>query len=156
MAMKLQKTLLIIKPDAVGRRLAGRIISRLEEKNLAIVGMKMIRFTRALAAKHYREHKNKPFYPGLVEFITGGPVIVLVAEGMEAIEVCRRLVGATNGRQADPGTIRGDYGMSARFNLIHASDSPAAARREIALYFKRGEIVRYDPEGITPINYVQA
>ncbi|MHC4870535.1 MAG: nucleoside-diphosphate kinase [Planctomycetota bacterium] len=139
-----EKTLLIIKPDAVHRHLAGRIITRVEEKGLAIIAMKMIRLNKKLAAKHYEEHKGKAFYPGLIDFITSGPVIVLVAEGLEAIAVCRKVAGATCGRNAEPGSIRGDFGMSNRFNLIHASDSKKSASREIKLYFERKELVEPD------------
>lgn len=139
-----EKTLLIIKPDAVHRHLAGRIITRIEEKGLAIIGMKMVRINKKIAAKHYEEHKGKPFYPGLLDFITSGPVVLMVVEGLDAIAVCRKIAGATCGRDAAPGTIRGDFGMSNRFNLIHASDSLKSAKREINLYFKKSEQVEPD------------
>ena len=141
--MKLERTLIILKPDAVARGLAGRIISRLEDKGLKIVGMKISHIKPALARRHYAEHKGKPFYHGLLKFITSGPVILMVIEGKGAIMVCRRMMGATFGADAEPGTIRGDFGASNRFNLIHGSDSLAAARREIALYFSRSGLVRH-------------
>lgn len=137
-----ERTLIIIKPDAVARRLSGRIINRLEEKGLFICAMKMLTFTKTTAGKHYAEHKGKPFYKGLIEFITSGPSMALVVEGVEAINVCRKLVGSTCGREAAPGTIRGDYGMSNRHNLVHASDCPKSAKREIRNIFKPGEIVQ--------------
>ncbi len=143
-----EKTLLIIKPDAVHRHLAGRIITRIEEKGLALIAMKMIRIKKSLAAKHYEEHKGKPFYPGLIDFITSGPVVVMVVEGLEAISVCRSLAGATCGRNAAPGSIRGDFGMSSRFNLIHASDCKKSANREIKLYFERKDMVEPDLKDI--------
>ena len=139
--MATERTLILIKPDAMERRLAGRIIGRLEDKGLSIVGMKLLRITPELSKKHYAEHVNKPFYPLVEKFITSGPVIALVAEGPEAITVVRALLGPTNGRQAPAGTIRGDFGLSRQMNLVHASDGPDAARREIEIYFTPAELL---------------
>jgi nucleoside-diphosphate kinase len=118
----------------------GRVISRLEDKGLNILAMKMLRVTPDLARQHYAEHVHKPFYPGLEAFITGGPVVAMVVEGMEAIRVIRDMLGATNGRNAAAGTIRGDFGCSRQMNLVHGSDGPESARREIGLYFQPEEI----------------
>ncbi len=118
----------------------GRVISRLEDKGLSILAMKMLRVTPDLARQHYAEHVHKPFYPGLEAFITGGPVVAMVVEGIEAIRVIRDMLGATNGRNAAAGTIRGDFGCSRQMNLVHGSDGPEAARREIGLYFQPEEI----------------
>lgn len=133
--MSMEKTLVILKPDCVARRLIGKVVSRFEEKGLTIAAMRMERIDMAKAETHYAEHKGKPFYPGLTSFITSGPVVVMAIEGVEAITVVRKMVGATNGRAADPGSIRGDFGMSKGFNLIHASDSPESAARELDLFF---------------------
>ncbi len=146
--MSLERTLIILKPDAVARGLIGRIITRFEEKGLKIVGMKLMRIKPAMARQHYAEHKGKPFYHGLLQFITSGPVVLMVIEGKGAIGVCRRMMGATFGCDAEPGTIRGDFGLSNRFNLIHGSDSLKAARREISLYFRSGELVRYSTDDL--------
>jgi nucleoside-diphosphate kinase len=138
--MAVERTLVLVKPDAVQRRLTGRILVRLEEKGLKVVGLKLIRITPELSKKHYAEHVSKPFYPTLEEFITSGPVVAACVEGPEAVSVVRTLMGPTNGRQAAPGTIRGDFGLSRQMNLIHGSDGPDAAKREIALYFKPDEL----------------
>ena len=140
-----ERTLILIKPDAMQRRLAGKLITRLEDKGLKIVGMKMLRVTPELSARHYVEHVKKPFYPLLEAFITSGPVVAIVAEGPEAVTVARAMMGPTNGRQAAPGTIRGDYGVSRQMNLMHGSDSVEAANREIDIYFQPSEIVDYQP-----------
>ena len=142
--MATERSLILIKPDAVQRRLAGKLIGRLEDKGLKIVGMKMLRVTQELSRVHYAEHVEKPFYPLLEEFITSGPVIALVAEGPEAITVVRDMMGPTNGRDAPPGTIRGDFGLSRQMNLIHGSDGPEAAAREIEIYFKPEELLDYE------------
>ena len=139
--MSMEKTLVILKPDCVARRLAGRIISRFEEKGLCIVGMRMEVIDKAVAEKHYAEHNGKPFYPSLVNFITSGPVVVMALQGVEAIAVVRKMIGATSGRAAEPGSIRGDYGMSKGFNLVHASDSPEAAARELELFFGKAGLM---------------
>lgn len=141
----MQRTLILFKPDAVQRRLAGKLLSRLEDKGLKIVGLKMLTVTKELSAKHYAEHVSKPFYPLLEEFITSGPVIALVAEGPKAVQVVRGMMGPTNGAEAAPGTIRGDFGISRQMNLMHGSDSPEAAEKEIAVYFKPEELCDYAP-----------
>ena len=142
--MKLEKTLIIIKPDAVARRLSGRIVQRLEDKGLRIVAMKMTVLSKDLAATHYQEHKEKPFYRHLIDFITTGPVILMVIEGGESIKVCRDIMGDTNSAHAGRGTIRGDYALSKTFNLVHGSDSEESARREIANFFEPHEILELD------------
>jgi len=139
----MERTFIIIKPDAVGRGLVGRILQRFEDKGLRIVALKILRISMALARKHYAEHKNKPFYPGLLRFIAAGPSVAAVIEGKNAVEVCRRMLGVTAGWRAEPGTIRGDFGVSDRYNLVHASDSRRSAKREIALYFRPAEMVKY-------------
>lgn len=133
----------MLKPDAVGRRLMGKIISRFEEKGLKIVAMKLRMIPEELAKEHYGEHKDKPFFEGLIEYITSGPVLTMVIEGDEAISVIRKMVGATNPQEADVGTIRGDFGMDTGRNIIHASDAPESAEREINLFFDEDEIVDY-------------
>jgi nucleoside-diphosphate kinase len=140
----MERTLILFKPDAVQRRLSGRLLARLEDKGLKIVGLKMLRVTKELSAKHYAEHVSKPFYPLLEEFITSGPVVALVAEGPQAVAVVRGMMGPTNGAQAAPGTIRGDFGVSRQMNLMHGSDSIEAAQKEIAVYFKPEELVSYE------------
>jgi len=140
----MERTLILFKPDAVQRRLAGRLLSRLEDKGLKIVGLKMLRVTKELSARHYAEHVSKPFYPLLEEFITSGPVVALVAEGPQAVAVARAMMGPTNGAQAPPGTIRGDFGLSRQMNLMHGSDSVDAAQREIEVYFRPEELVSYE------------
>lgn len=142
--MALERTLILIKPDAVQRRLAGTILSRFENKGLKIVGLKLLQVTKELSAEHYAEHVEKPFYPLLEEFITSGPVIAIAAEGPEAISVVRAMMGSTNGRESAPGTIRGDFGVSRQMNLVHGSDGPEAAAREIPIYFKPEELLDYE------------
>lgn len=142
--MPMERTLILIKPDAVQRRLAGKIIARFEERGLRLVGMKMLQITPDLSRTHYAEHVNKPFYPLLEAFITSGPVVGLVAEGPDAIAVVRAMMGPTNGRDAPPGTIRGDWGLSRQMNLVHGSDGPEAAQREIEIYFKPDELLDYE------------
>ena len=122
-----ERTLIILKPDAMQRRLVGPIISRFEAKGLQIAGMKLMRVTNDLAERHYAVHKGKPFYPGLIQYITSGPVVVMVVEGQRAIATSRALMGKTFGFEAEPGTIRGDYALSKTYNLIHGSDSAASA-----------------------------
>ncbi len=135
----MEKTLILLKPDAVKRRLIGRILSRFEDKGLRIAGMKLMKISPELAAQHYADHKGKGFYQGLVDFMTSDPVVAMVIEGPSAISVCRGMMGATFGFKADPGTIRGDFGISNQFNLVHGSDGPEAAEREIGLFFPGGE-----------------
>lgn len=139
----MERTLILCKPDAVQRRLVGRIISRLEDKGLRIVGMKLLRVSDELARRMYAEHESKGFYEPLVAFITSSPVVAMVAEGVGAIGNCRSLLGPTFGPDAPPGTIRGDFGSSRRYNLVHGSDSAASARREIAVFFAPEELVDY-------------
>ncbi|MET1123874.1 MAG: nucleoside-diphosphate kinase [Archaeoglobaceae archaeon] len=139
----MERTFVMLKPDAVQRGLIGEIIRRIERKGLKIVAMKMLRVDRALAERHYAEHRGKPFFEGLVDYITSSPVVAMVVEGKEAVKVVRTLVGATNPREAAPGTIRGDYGIDVGRNVIHASDSPESAEREINLFFKPDEILEY-------------
>ena len=143
----MQRTLIIFKPDCVHRRLVGSILQRFEAKGLRIAALKLIQVDRALGEKHYAEHQGKPFFGGLIDFITGGPVVVGVLEGPEAISVVRTMLGATNGAAAAPGTIRGDFSISKQNNLVHGSDSEESARREIALWFKPGELTDYTIAG---------
>jgi len=143
----MERTLIIFKPDALQRRLAGRILQRFEDKGLSIAAMKLMRISRDLAERHYAPHKGKPFYPGLIDYITSGPVVVLVLAGPRAIEISRTLMGKTFGYEAAPGTIRGDFGASRSYNLIHGSDSPESAATEIALYFTDNELLEYAPAG---------
>lgn len=145
----MERTLVLLKPDCVERRLAGQIISRFENKGLNIIAMKMLQVTPDLAKQHYAEHVEKPFYPGLEAFITSSPIVAMVLEGLEAIGVVREMLGATNGLKAAPGTIRGDFSSSRQMNLVHASDGAEAAAREIELYFDTAEICSYEPT-ITP------
>ena len=135
----MERSLVLLKPDCVERRLMGQIIARFEAKGLNIVAMKMLRVTPDLAKQHYAEHVEKPFYPSLEEFITSAPIVALAVEGLEAIRVIRDMLGATNGLNAQPGTIRGDFSSSRQMNLVHASDGPEAATRELGLYFKAEE-----------------
>jgi len=143
--MATERTLILFKPDAVQRRLCGRLLTRIEERGLKIVGLKMLQVTKELSREHYAEHVNKGFYPLLEEFITAAPVVALAIEGPEAVRVMRDMVGKTNGRDAAPGTMRGDFGLSRQMNLVHGSDSPEAAKRELAIYFKPGELFDYEP-----------
>ncbi len=131
----MQKTLVIFKPDCVQRRLVGSILARFEARGLRIAALKLIQVDRALAEKHYAEHAGKPFFEGLISFITASPVVAGVLEGNEAISVVRAMLGATNGAAAAPGTIRGDFSISKQNNLVHGSDSPESSAREIALWF---------------------
>jgi nucleoside-diphosphate kinase len=136
----MERTLILLKPDCVQRRLMGRVIARFEDKGLNLVALKMMQVTPELAKQHYAEHVDKGWYPTLESFITGGPIVAAVIEGLEAIRVVREMLGATSGLKAAPGTIRGDFSSSRQMNLVHASDGPEAAKREIALYFKDAEI----------------
>ncbi|GAB5404956.1 MAG: nucleoside-diphosphate kinase [Aureliella sp.] len=140
----LERSLVLLKPDCVERRLMGSIISRFEGKGLNIVAMKMLRVTPDLAKQHYAEHVEKPFYPSLEEFITSAPIVALAVEGLEVIRLIRDMLGATNGLNAAPGTIRGDFSSSRQMNLVHASDSPESAARELALYFSDDEICDHE------------
>lgn len=140
----MEKTLVLLKPDAVQRGLVGDLISRLEAKGLKLAAMKLISVDRDLANRHYGEHVGKPFFDGLVDFITSSPVVAIVAEGENAVEVVRRLMGATSPLEAAQGTIRGDLAMSIGMNLVHGSDSLESATREIDLFFEPDEILSYD------------
>lgn len=141
----MERTLIILKPDAVQRGLCGEIITRFERKGLQVVGMKAMRIPQQTAEAHYAPHKGKPFYEGLVKFMTSSPVVVVALQGKDAINISRKLMGATFGSKAEPGTIRGDFGVSNSFNLIHGSDSPEAATKELGLFFKPDEIVEWTP-----------
>jgi len=145
----MERTLILLKPDCVQRRLAGRMLSRFEDKGFNIVALKMMRITPALAKQHYAEHVEKGWYPTLEKFITGGPIVAAIIEGLESIRVVRDMLGATSGLKAAAGTIRGDFSSSRQMNLVHASDGPDAAKREIGLYFKSDEICEFEPT-ITP------
>ena len=139
----MERTLILFKPDAVQRAICGRILARFEDKGLKIVGMKMMQISPDLAAEHYAAHKERPFYAGLVKFMTSSPVMAIALQGISAISMCRKMMGATFGNDAEAGTIRGDFGSSRSFNLIHGSDSPEAATKELALFFPEG-IVDWD------------
>lgn len=145
----MERTLVLLKPDCVERGLIGSILTRFETKGLKIVAMKLIRVTPELSKQHYAEHVSKPFYPSLEAFITSAPVVALALEGLEVIRVVREMLGATSGLKAAAGTIRGDYSSSRQMNLVHASDGPEAAKRELQLYFKSNEFCDYQPV-ITP------
>ncbi len=143
----METTLIILKPDAVQRGLMGRIVSRFEDKGLQVVGCKLMQISGKLAETHYEAHKGKPFYAGLVRFMTSSPVLVMAVRGNAAITIARNMMGATFGSKANPGTIRGDYGVSNSFNLIHGSDSPEAAERELKLFFGAGEVLNWTRAG---------
>jgi nucleoside-diphosphate kinase len=130
-----ERTLVLVKPDGVRRGLAGEVIGRLEKKGLTLAAMELRTLDRETAEQHYGEHKDKPFFGELVDFITGGPLVALVAEGPNAVKATRRLMGVTNPVEATPGSIRGDYALEITFNLVHGSDSPESAAREIGLFF---------------------
>ena len=140
----MDRTLVLIKPDALQRGLAGEVLSRLERRGLKIVALRLMRMDEALARRHYAEHQGKPFLESLVRFITSGPLIASVFEGPNAVDVVRRLMGATDPQKAEPGTIRGDFGLYIQHNLIHGSDSLGAAEREIALFFDEGDILSWE------------
>ncbi len=131
----MQRTLILLKPDAVQRRLVGEITARFERKGLRLVGMKLVQVPRELAEKHYAVHKGKPFYESLLTFLTSGPTVALVWEGREAVAVGRNLMGVTDGAKSPPGTIRGDFALITQYNLVHGSDSDESAAREIGIWF---------------------
>jgi nucleoside-diphosphate kinase len=139
-----ERTLVLVKPDGVQRLLAGRIITRFEERGLKIVGLKLVKVDRDLAERHYAVHREKRFFAGLVEFITSSPVVAMVLEGPNAIAVVRSMVGATRPNEAAPGTIRGDLALETAQNLIHASDGAETAATELALWFSAGELIDYE------------
>ena len=141
--MAVERTFTMLKPGVLPRRLVGEIISRIEKKGLNILALKTLRIDRALAETHYAEHKGKPFFEGLIEYITSGPVVAMVVEGDGAIAVLRKLCGSTKAEEAAPGTIRGDFAMHTTLNVIHASDSTESAAREIGLFFKPDEILEW-------------
>ena len=139
----MERTLIIIKPDGVQRGLIGNVITRLEQRGLKFVGLKLMQITPELAERHYGVHKGKPFYVGLVKYITSGPVVVGVVEGPNAISIVRTTMGATNPVEAIPGTIRGDYALEIGYNIIHGSDGPETAVQEINLFFRPEELLSY-------------
>ena len=142
----LERTLILLKPDCVQRGLIGRVLARFEDKGLRIVGLQMRRFSRELLEEHYSVHRSKPFFSKLVGYMGSGPVVAIALEGLDAIEVTRGLIGATNSRKALPGTIRGDFGMSFSNNLVHGSDGKESATKELGLFFGgKGEIVEWTP-----------
>ena len=140
----IQRTLVLVKPDGLQRSLVGEIAGRLERRGLKLIGLKMMQIDNELAGRHYAEHRGKPFYAGLIAFITSGPVVAMIWEGREAVAVVRSLMGATDPLKAAPGTIRGDLALDHGMNLIHGSDSPDRAESEIALFFNRGELHDYE------------
>lgn len=140
----IQRTLVLVKPDGVQRGLVGEIVGRLEARGLKLIALKMMRIDHELAGRHYAEHQGKPFYQGLIAFITSAPVVAMIWEGREAVAVVRSLMGATDPLKAAPGTIRGDLALDHGMNLIHGSDSPERAESEIALFFSRGELHDYE------------
>jgi nucleoside-diphosphate kinase len=140
----MQRTLVLVKPDGVQRGLVGAIIGRLEQRGLKLIALKMMQISRELAARHYAEHQAKPFYEGLIAFITSGPVVAMIWEGREAVTVVRSLMGSTDPLKAAPGTIRGDLALDLGMNLIHGSDSPARAEAEMALFFGDRELHQYE------------
>ena len=142
----MNRTLVLVKPDGVQRGLAGEVISRIERKGLKLVGAKMLRVSEELARRHYAAHVERPFFPSLLEFITSSPIMALAVEGPNAVELTRSIIGATNPRDAAPGSIRGDLGVSVGPNLVHGSDSDQAAERELSLFFADGEIFDYERE----------
>ena len=140
----MERTLVLLKPDCLQRRLLGRVLARFEDKGLQLVALKLMQVTPELARRHYAEHLRKKWYPALEAFITSGPLVAAVVEGPRAIRVVREMVGDTDSLEAAPGTIRGDYGSSKQMNLVHAADGPDAARREIEIFFDRNEIHSYE------------
>lgn len=139
-----ERTLVLVKPDGVQRLLVGRVVQRYEDRGLKLVGLKLVQIDRALAEAHYDVHRDRPFFRGLVDFITSGPLVAAVLEGPNAIAVVRAINGATRPHEATPGTIRGDFALETAQNLVHASDSPDNAAAEIALWFGESELVSYD------------
>jgi nucleoside-diphosphate kinase len=141
----MERTLVLLKPDAVQRRLVGEVIRRFEQKGLRLAGLKLVQPSRPLAEEHYAVHRGRPFYDTLLAFVTSGPIVAAVVEGPDAVAVVRGMMGPTDGTKALPGTIRGDFGLSKQNNLIHGSDEPATAAAEIKLWFKPEELVDYAP-----------
>ena len=143
----MERTLILVKPDGVQRALSGEIITRRERRGLQIIGAKMLKVSNELAHQHYCVHKDKPFFQGLVDFITSSPIIALAVEGKDAIEAARQTMGSTNPLEAGPGTIRGDFGLDIGRNLVHGSDSQENAATELALFFDEDELVSYPRDG---------
>ncbi|MFF2752685.1 nucleoside-diphosphate kinase [Psychrobacillus sp. NPDC058041] len=148
----MEKTFLMVKPDGVQRNLIGEIVNRFEKKGYQLVGAKLMQIPTELAEQHYGEHKERPFFGELVEFITSGPVFAMVWEGENVISTARLMMGATNPKESAPGTIRGDFAVTVGKNIIHGSDSPESAEREIGLFFKQEELVAYTKEANNWIN----
>lgn len=142
---RMDQTFVMFKPDCIERGLLTKVMSRFEEKGLRLVALKMLRVTPDLAKQHYAEHVEKPFYPSLESFITAAPVVAAIYEGLDVVRVVREMLGATSGLKAVAGTIRGDFSASRQMNLVHASDSPESATREIGIYFDANEIVAWQP-----------
>ena len=142
----LQRTLLLVKPDGVQRQLVGRVLSRFEDRGLKLVGLKLVHVDRALAEEHYAVHREKPFFTGLVDFITSAPLVAAAFEGPNAIAIVRAMNGATRPHEAEPGSIRGDFAVETAQNLVHASDSPENAAAELALWFRPEELLSYERE----------
>ena len=141
----MERTFLAIKPDGVQRALVGEIIHRFESKGFTLVGLKFMKVSRELAEQHYGVHREKPFFSGLVEFITSGPVVAMVWEGDGVVAAARKMIGATNPLSAEPGTIRGDFGVNIGRNIIHGSDAPETAQQEVSLWFKEEELASWEP-----------
>ena len=139
----MEKTLVLVKPDGVQRGLSGEIISRFENRGLKLIGLKLMQVSEELAGRHYHEHTERPFFPGLVSFITSGPIIAMAWEGDNAIGIVRQTMGTTNPVEASPGTIRGDLAINIGRNVVHGSDSPESAERELNLFFSKGELLDY-------------
>lgn len=144
--MVIERTFLVIKPDGVQRGLVGKIIARLEEKGFRLISLKLMSISKDLARKHYSEHEGKPFFKGLVEFITSGPVVAMVWEGKDITNALRKMIGKTNPLEADAGTIRGDFGIDIGRNVVHGSDSVESAKREISLFFKNDELIPWQKD----------
>ena len=139
----MEQTLILAKPDAVQRALEGEIVCRLEQRGLKLVGMKLVQMSEELASRHYAVHKDKPFYEGLINFITSAPVVAMVWEGENAVEAARATMGVTDPVKASPGTIRGDYGLDIGRNLVHGSDGPENAEKEVSLFFEKSELMNW-------------
>ncbi len=153
--MQFERTLVFLKPDAVRRRLVGRIITRFEQKGFNIIGLKMLRLSEEFVRRHYGVHQGKEFYEPLVRYVNSGPVVAIALEGKNAVEVVRRMMGETFGSESEPGSIRGDFALSNRFNLVHGSDSPETAREELDKFFSPEELLEY-PEDATRWIYDQS
>jgi nucleoside-diphosphate kinase len=141
----MQQTVILLTPDCVQRRLVGEITRRFEQKGLRLVALKLVQASRSVAEQHYAVHKGKPFYESLLQFLNSGPTVAMVWEGREAVTVARNLIGATDGTKAPPATIRGDFALSIQNNLVHGSDSPENAAKEVAIWFRPEELVSYTP-----------